>query len=905
MIIPGVAFQPGDVYSKARLTDGRPIPKYAFPGYTVPELWIQILFATRAILLALIDASGALCTGPDGYPDRDYIGNLSGLDVFGAIDKMATWSLTRFVPLCKYWKDYPLASCLANPLPVVPLGWDYKPDEPLFTGKLASFWRRLCHPLPDGPVAASLFRACFSIAQSKKGFHPVPESFVTAAYLKHANILSKPPPGKFDPVDLRKFLNSFLRNFEPKNLLRQVGTTEATNNASNVHTRKMGGNRSDVVTQFADVLNAPSDGLVRMLPSDSGIVTERGTLPPTTSEWEYMLSRPIDYRYETLPGDVIHEIPDEWKDRPFAMVRGITEPLKVRTITSMIALSTYASKPLQKALWHYLRKFPCFALIGEPFHEGMVTDLLEKHLALHGPDSEWDFVSGDYSSATDLLDIDATKLVLETVIDKCSEEDAVLEPHYRAIIHEQVLVYPEDTAPPTLQTNGQLMGSIPSFPFLCILNLYTFFKSLTPAVQDLLLKGKLSWKSLPVLINGDDILFRASIEQYERWAYESARLGFELSLGKNFVHKRFFTVNSLPLEFVPPFLFTRPPLFTIPFPLGKSWVDLDEMPSSAFESSEKIVPGTVIIHGFMNVGLLVGLSKTALSVREDSVPLSGWFSGAVIGSMYPEKATNFFLNYHHDEICKQTSFGKMTLNIYAHPFLGGLGFPVPYGVTPHFSEAQRHLAARLLFAAHKEFYGSPSLHPLKPFAYLQPSELVTKSLGNRPGYVRTYLGSPTGPYLEDQSPFADNTTIHATPLAMVYGDLDQGFLNPTCRLSNSELGRLLKSLTHRSRMVDVPDMTVFPYRIITRPLETIVAPGSPSEEPTIPTLPMVQPEPEFFETQRWESWEFPVNPHLEGLRTFKLRSLKDVLHFEGRAVQRAQLRASKSERRNYIFNMNQ
>jgi hypothetical protein len=183
--------------------------------------------------------------------------------------------------------------------------------------------------------------------------------------------------------------------------------------------------------------------------------------------------------------------------------------------------------------------------------------------------------------------------------------------------------------------------------------------------------------------------------------------------------------------------------------------------------------------------------------------------------MNPSKMTNYFLHYHSHEIKRQTTFGCRTLNIDAHPYLGGLGFPVPKGVIPRFSEHQRALASHLLQAAKQEFFGLPSDHPLKPFAFLDMSAAATRSLGQKPGHVFTRLGSPTGPYLIDETPFADNSSIHATPLAMAYGDLDESVLTPSCRLSNSELGRLLKSANHqRMPMVDVEDMTMFPFKVV-------------------------------------------------------------------------------------------
>jgi hypothetical protein len=49
---------------------------------------------------------------------------------------------------------------------------------------------------------------------------------------------------------------------------------------------------------------------------------------------------------------------------------------------------------------------------------------------------------------------------------------------------------------------------------------------------------------LPVLINGDDILFPASKQLYSAWLNEVNKLGLKPSVGKNYFSDQFFTVNS-------------------------------------------------------------------------------------------------------------------------------------------------------------------------------------------------------------------------------------------------------------------------------------------------------------------------------------------------------------------------
>nr|WPR18154.1 MAG: hypothetical protein [Chemarfal virus 149] len=899
----------GDIIVTASLADLTPIPKHkGLTPFGVPSTYIQILFGIRAILLVLIDSSGVLCHTPEGDPDRDYIGSLPSTGAFSAIRKMSSWLITDFVPNCKYWKDYPLASCLGNPLPAVPETWSrhgYQPHESLFSGPLSSFWRRICHPLPDGPAATNLFRTAFSIAQSKKGFHPVPESFIQASYVKHAKALSKPTP-VLDTPDLRSFLNSFFRHFRPKSLRSQLGKFEGSTSASNLSARAEGGAREDIRTLLGSLLDLPQDSFIRMVETNKGVVEERGLPPLSRTEWDSLLNLPVNHRYEELSENVLQKIPQEWRSKPFAKVRAITEPLKVRIITAMSALSSYISKVLQQALWDYLARFPCFRLITESFSPSAIDQLLSLHRKLFGLDSEWDFVSGDYAAATDNLNIQATKLVLEVVMGKLCEEDQILRQHFEEVLFEQVLIYPDNDPKPTLQTDGQLMGSVLSFPILCILNLYTYFKTLEPLVQGRLISGKLSYKCLPVLINGDDILFRANDLIYERWKFWNSKVGFQLSLGKNFTHPRFFTINSLPLEYnLGPRI--MPPNFTFSDHPFKSWADIEDAPFGSFEHHFVDRPDDFRILGFPNIGLLIGLSKTASSTNKflKVLPLNGWFEGAVMGAMYPEKMTNFFLKYHKHEIQKQTRFGTRTLNIYAHPYLGGLGFPIPPGVTPSYSEHQRALAAHLMSAAERLYYGPPSEHPLKTFTYLAPSNKPHSSLGNRPGRVHTRLIAPIGPLEQNEEPFVDRTQIFLTPLAMAYGDLEDSVLRPVCRLSNAELKALLKKANHQCMPLrPVSQMHLFPFRVaIFYPDDSAGTISPETVEPTtITTTTSLEPIPEI-----WELPQLPLNL-LDSIRRnsvqdFKFRSTRDLLDLTDRKARHQRIRNSLSLRRQMNRNL--
>jgi hypothetical protein len=74
------------------------------------------------------------------------------------------------------------------------------------------------------------------------------------------------------------------------------------------------------------------------------------------------------------------------------------------------------------------------------------------------------------------------------------------------------------------------MGNLLSFPFLCLTN-YLAFRYLVR-------------RKVPVLINGDDIVFRANKDEAVKWMDGIQRTGLVLSKGKTLVDHQFFSLNS-------------------------------------------------------------------------------------------------------------------------------------------------------------------------------------------------------------------------------------------------------------------------------------------------------------------------------------------------------------------------
>lgn len=138
------------------------------------------------------------------------------------------------------------------------------------------------------------------------------------------------------------------------------------------------------------------------------------------------------------------------------------------------------------------------------------------------------FVSGDYESATDNLPLSVAEAILREAKELSVEVPAgVWEIAFRSL-RAQVF-YPDGSSAAVVR--GQLMGNLLSFPLLCLQN-YAAFTYLVPD------------PSVPVLINGDDIVFRATPEVAQRWMDGVSRLGLKLCAGKTLVSKSVYSLNS-------------------------------------------------------------------------------------------------------------------------------------------------------------------------------------------------------------------------------------------------------------------------------------------------------------------------------------------------------------------------
>lgn len=187
--------------------------------------------------------------------------------------------------------------------------------------------------------------------------------------------------------------------------------------------------------------------------------------------------------------------------------------------------------------WRLVSKAHPSRVFLRPLHKAIYDHLSEKEWLLRGEadpsrfadffgrEGEY-FVSGDYESATDNVNINVSRVILETILSKsCHLPQSMHKP----ALHSLNSVFDTDEGP-IRQERGQLMGNYLSFPLLCIIN-YLTFKFFVP-------------REVPVKVNGDDIVFRSTPNEYLRWKSGVTVSGLTLCKGKTMVSSKVFSLNS-------------------------------------------------------------------------------------------------------------------------------------------------------------------------------------------------------------------------------------------------------------------------------------------------------------------------------------------------------------------------
>jgi len=368
-------------------------------------------------------------------------------------------------------------------------------------------------------------------------------------------------------------------------------------------------------------------------------------------------------------------------------------------------------RPLQKAMHKTLRRMPCFRLIGRTLSPTDLMDLVTDEN--RADDAGW--LSIDYKAATDGLSWKYSSRILFWITQ-------YLDPETRALAFDCLgpheLYYPDSEGIGTdlrhyggTQVSGQLMGSILSFPVLCLANLGVYLSNMAEKQDKWSTKARLS----TVLINGDDMLYVGSNADYTRHADLSGRIGLKMSVGKAYWHPVYANINSESFH------------FNIAVKGSTPWK----------------IP-------FLNTGLYFGAHKVQRSEKADSSDGGTLLANLnlILEGTLPGRQADIlsrFLALHAKEIYNETLFtvdyksrseldfsvkSKNNRNLFLPYNLGGMGIVPPMGFKYRVTTLQKRLAT--LFVSDYPGLALVGPPPL-PEGYIVPKVEVYL---NKPWYKR-------------------------------------------------------------------------------------------------------------------------------------------------------------------------
>jgi hypothetical protein len=232
-------------------------------------------------------------------------------------------------------------------------------------------------------------------------------------------------------------------------------------------------------------------------------------------EWPYVPNGHSTKEHSRADGGNWNE--EDMADEP--AIQAIISSGKPRIVTPYSGRNTEVLYPLNRALFSCLKR-KGWLLTGEPTPE--------KVASLNGCG---EMISVDYRNATDNIKTAYVTAAVEVLITKA---EALSEEQVWALRNVARL-----SIDGKLCTRGQPMGSIMSFPLLCLVNK----TCVDLALNDLLSEGEISfkeWTSHRCLINGDDLLLKSPTHQgaltfLPRLCWHGGQVGLEVNTEKTMV----------------------------------------------------------------------------------------------------------------------------------------------------------------------------------------------------------------------------------------------------------------------------------------------------------------------------------------------------------------------------------
>jgi len=356
-------------------------------------------------------------------------------------------------------------------------------------------------------------------------------------------------------------------------------------------------------------------------------------------------------------------VQDALDEFPQCFVESLPEAAKIRSVTAGPVKMYHALRPVQHLLHRVVSSDPRFA-IDRPLDGRYILEIL----GFLPEDCHW--ISGDYKAATDNLAMELSVRIALRIAERTRMPAPYVELLVRSLTGHYYLDRSGDVILVKPQARGQLMGSVTSFPILCIANFALIWSAMDWCADQM----PLPFEAVKTIVNGDDCLFPATDRIYDEWKNMAADVGLTPSVGKTYRSREFMIINS--------------EMYSV-YIRG---YDLESYPYGVDHQGYPFVP-------CVNSGLLVGMKRsgnreTSCQKLDDrSQTIGARCSALVRGWSYESTMRNSLIRSFIS--CNLSLFpdGGQTVPLHLPERWGGYGLPMSSEFTPSLAEKGKWVKA--------------------------------------------------------------------------------------------------------------------------------------------------------------------------------------------------------------------
>lgn len=371
------------------------------------------------------------------------------------------------------------------------------------------------------------------------------------------------------------------------------------------------------------------------------------------------------------------------EEKPYVKPVALAEPLKARVITAGPPLTYYALRPIWKKMHTTMRHMKLFKLIGQPDTAELMLELLGTPKGRRNY-----FVSGDYKGATNEINPLASNEAVETISEcfNLNEDERIL---FKRSLTEHIFMTKGEQEEQK-QMWGQLMGSVTSFPILCIIN-----AAVTRWSMEINEDRDIPLANLNAGINGDDVVMRTERGIEKTYETVAASAGLLLSVGKTFYHTDFFNINSR--SYV---VLEKPLDIKVDIDWGR-WSESEKQAFQELGITQVERKQPFVKTSFVNMGQLLGLKRSedqSKSAKKFDDLASRAFSPAARAKDILQETPTSVLEkvWKFYKRANREFFKSTRLPWYMPVWIGGLGLPRILPEDQN-SELDLRLAQKIIF----------------------------------------------------------------------------------------------------------------------------------------------------------------------------------------------------------------